>query len=203
MNNNHNQLINNQSSNQPSISSNNHLNINQQINSTSNQQSQIESTSKLEQQQLYSSNQSDNKLEMKAKTNKLNGKLNSSFGYELSSQTKSKQCSNSFDWLQLLNKDSTVKAAPVSSFKHVPIADLWNQLVSYELKVEVKNRDPYIPPDCKSTSINDYYWIASLIKTEGYFLLLRFEGIWLIYFNCLNFILIDFFFFEFLSNNSH
>lgn len=109
---------------------------------------------------------------MKGKATKLNGKLNSTAGYE--SQTKSKQCSNSFDWLSLLNKDPSIRAAPVSSFKHVPISDLWDQLVSNKLKVEVKNRDPFLTPDIKPS--NDYFWIASIVKAEGYFLLLRFEG---------------------------
>ena len=113
--------------------------------------------------------------DMKNKNKASNGKSNpnnSVVNYE-PSYAKSK--ANSFDWCTLLNKDPNFRAAPVSSFKHVPAAHLWNGLISGNLKVEVRHKDAVLTPDLQKAA-NDIYWIASVIKVNGYYFLLRFEG---------------------------
>ena len=115
--------------------------------------------------------------DMKNKNNKTNnGKStalnNSVVNYE-PSHAKSK--TNSFDWCSLLNKDPNFRAAPVSSFKHVPTSNLWDSLISGNLKVEVRHKDAVLTPDIQKAA-NDIYWIASVIKVNGYYFLLRFEG---------------------------
>ncbi|KAK4337015.1 hypothetical protein RND71_043970 [Anisodus tanguticus] len=104
------------------------------------------------------------------KSNKTPNK--SSNGNIQESQNKSK--TNSFDWCTFLNKDVNFKAVPVSSFKHVPAANVWENLVENNLKIEIRNKDAFLPSDIKS--INDVYWFATVIKVEGYYLLLRYEG---------------------------
>jgi len=116
--------------------------------------------------------------EMKNKI-KTNGKLHSVSSYESQQQATSnssrcKTLNNSFDWCTLLRQDPNFKAAPVSSFKHVPCSNLWNQLVSGNLKVEYRNKDAQPPSDVKNS--NDVYWIATVVRVEGYYLLLRWEG---------------------------
>ncbi|XP_074599638.1 MBT domain-containing protein 1-like [Brevipalpus obovatus] len=84
-----------------------------------------------------------------------------------------------------LDEDLSFSAAPVSSFKHCPLADVWNNFVTVGLKVEVKNRDVpsrnnQIGNNHSSTknskNKSDYYWIASVVKVAGYFIRLRYEG---------------------------
>lgn len=85
-----------------------------------------------------------------------------------------KNSNNSFDWSTLLRRDPSFRAAPVSSFKHVPCSELWEQLVSGNLKVEFRNKDAQLQADIKNS--NDIYWIASVVRVEGYYLLLRWIG---------------------------
>ncbi|RWS27782.1 polycomb protein Sfmbt-like isoform X2 [Leptotrombidium deliense] len=85
---------------------------------------------------------------------------------------QSKLLLNSFDWMTLLRSDPSFKAAPVSSFKYTPLADTWNSLVTIGLKVEVKNNDFSVP----SKLNQEFYWIASVVRIEGYFVMLRYEG---------------------------
>ncbi|RWS02153.1 Polycomb protein Sfmbt-like protein [Dinothrombium tinctorium] len=85
-----------------------------------------------------------------------------------------KHMANSFDWITLLQKDPNLKAASVSSFKFAPLADTWNSLVTIGLKVEVKNNDFSVPANAKVNQ--EFYWIASVVKIAGYFVLLRYEG---------------------------
>ena len=134
-------------------------------------------------------NQTDNvnsnsiSKEMKNKNTKTNGKNhnqssssnNTSINYEQqqSQPTKLSSKTNSFDWCSLLNKETKFKAAPVSSFKHVPASSLWYNLISNNLKIEVRHKDAPTQSDIR---LSDVYWIASVIKVEGYYLLLRYEG---------------------------
>lgn len=115
--------------------------------------------------------------DMKSK-DKTNGKLNQSStttnSTNLETQTTSRFKTNSFDWCILLNRDSNFKAAPVASFKHVPASDVWGQFAANNLKIEFRNKDAQVPNDVKSS--NDIYWIASVVKVEGYYLCLRWEG---------------------------
>ncbi|XP_038627754.1 LOW QUALITY PROTEIN: lethal(3)malignant brain tumor-like protein 2 [Tachyglossus aculeatus] len=71
-----------------------------------------------------------------------------------------------FDWGKFL-KEHSYKAAPVSCFKHVPLFDQWEGVVK-GMKVEVLNNDAVLP--------SRVYWIASVIQTAGYRVLLRYEG---------------------------
>ncbi|XP_051818117.1 lethal(3)malignant brain tumor-like protein 2 isoform X1 [Antechinus flavipes] len=71
-----------------------------------------------------------------------------------------------FDWGKFL-KEHNYKAAPVSCFKHVPLFDQWDDVVK-GMKVEVLNNDAVLP--------SRVYWIASVIQTAGYRVLLRYEG---------------------------
>ncbi|XP_042326125.1 lethal(3)malignant brain tumor-like protein 2 isoform X2 [Sceloporus undulatus] len=71
-----------------------------------------------------------------------------------------------FDWGTYL-QDHECKAAPVSSFKHVPLYDQWEDVIK-GMKVEVLNTDAVLP--------SRVYWIASVIRVAGYKALLRYEG---------------------------
>uniref|UniRef100_A0A670K2K0 FCS-type domain-containing protein n=1 Tax=Podarcis muralis TaxID=64176 RepID=A0A670K2K0_PODMU len=71
-----------------------------------------------------------------------------------------------FDWGAYL-QDHGCKAAPVGSFKHVPLYDQWDDVIK-GMKVEVLNSDAVLP--------SRVYWIASVVKIAGYKALLRYEG---------------------------
>ncbi|XP_022258073.1 polycomb protein Sfmbt-like, partial [Limulus polyphemus] len=76
----------------------------------------------------------------------------------------------SFDWKTYLNKPD-FSAAPVSSFKHVALADCWDN-ITVGMKIEVENRDC----DNFGNLFPSFYWIASVVKIAGYMALLRYEG---------------------------
>ncbi|XP_053113842.1 lethal(3)malignant brain tumor-like protein 2 isoform X3 [Hemicordylus capensis] len=59
-----------------------------------------------------------------------------------------------FDWGTYL-QDHGCKAAPVSSFKHVPLYEQWDDVMK-GMKVEVLNSDAVLP--------SRVYWIASVVK---------------------------------------
>ncbi|XP_077195502.1 lethal(3)malignant brain tumor-like protein 2 isoform X2 [Paroedura picta] len=71
-----------------------------------------------------------------------------------------------FDWGTYLQEHGC-KAAPVSSFKHVPLYEQWEDVMK-GMKVEVLNSDAVLP--------SRVYWIASVVKIAGYKALLRYEG---------------------------
>ncbi|XP_060101355.1 lethal(3)malignant brain tumor-like protein 2 isoform X1 [Heteronotia binoei] len=71
-----------------------------------------------------------------------------------------------FDWGTYLQEHGC-KAAAVSSFKHVPLYEQWEDVMK-GLKVEVLNSDAVLP--------SRVYWIASVVKIAGYKALLRYEG---------------------------
>ncbi|KAM3963640.1 polycomb protein Sfmbt [Aphomia sociella] len=77
---------------------------------------------------------------------------------------------NSYEWKdELFGFDFL--AAPVSLFKHAPLHEMWDN--TFEgMKVEVKNTDC----DNSSQKINDYFWVATVLKVKGYMGLLRYEG---------------------------
>ncbi|XP_076351874.1 scm-related gene containing four mbt domains isoform X2 [Tachypleus tridentatus] len=76
----------------------------------------------------------------------------------------------SFDWKTYLNNPD-FSAAPVSSFKHVALADCWDN-ITVGMKIEVENRDC----DNFGNLFPSFYWIASVVKMAGYMALLRYEG---------------------------
>ncbi|XP_053210002.1 MBT domain-containing protein 1-like [Panonychus citri] len=90
------------------------------------------------------------------------------------SKNQPKYLLNSFNWITLLERDHDMSVASVSSFRHCPMSQVWNSLITVGLKVEVKNRDVALPKSPRPKQ--DYYWIASVVKVSGYFVLLRFEG---------------------------
>lgn len=71
--------------------------------------------------------------------------------------------------------DPNFKTANVSSFKHAPMAEFWDRLVSVGIKVEVVNNDA---PETSNSSgkTEKLYWIATVIKVCGYLAKLRYEG---------------------------
>ncbi|XP_053612673.1 polycomb protein Sfmbt-like [Plodia interpunctella] len=77
---------------------------------------------------------------------------------------------NSYEWKdELFGCDFL--AAPVSLFKHAPLHEMWDS--TFEgMKVEVKNNDCDNPTD----KLNDYFWVATVLKVKGYMGLLRYEG---------------------------
>ncbi|CAH0714539.1 unnamed protein product, partial [Brenthis ino] len=77
---------------------------------------------------------------------------------------------NSYEWKdELFGCDFL--AAPVSLFKHAPLHEMWDN--TFEgMKVEVKNTDC----DNYSEKLNDYFWVATVLKVKGYMGLLRYEG---------------------------
>ncbi|XP_059046568.1 polycomb protein Sfmbt-like [Achroia grisella] len=77
---------------------------------------------------------------------------------------------NSYEWKdELFGCDFL--AAPVSLFKHAPLHEMWDN--TFEgMKVEVKNTDC----DNPSEKLNDYFWVATVLKVKGYMGLLRYEG---------------------------
>lgn len=78
------------------------------------------------------------------------------------------------NWLSLV-QDTTISpgftTANVSSFKHAPMAEFWDRLVSVGIKVEVVNND--VVDEMRN---GKYYWIATVIKVCGYLAKLRYEG---------------------------
>lgn len=87
---------------------------------------------------------------------------------------------NSYDWLNILSRDNNApNAVSVSSFKYAPLSEVWDDLVTCGLKVEVRNTDTEpISPDGLSNGggVTEGYWIASVVKFAGYYVLLRYEG---------------------------
>ncbi|XP_038214551.1 polycomb protein Sfmbt-like [Zerene cesonia] len=62
-------------------------------------------------------------------------------------------------------------AAPVSLFKHAPLHEMWDN--TFEgMKIEVKNTDI----ENYSEKLNDFFWVATVLKVKGYMGLLRYEG---------------------------
>ncbi|XP_053577374.1 LOW QUALITY PROTEIN: lethal(3)malignant brain tumor-like protein 2 [Bombina bombina] len=63
--------------------------------------------------------------------------------------------------------DGGYEAAPVSCFRHVPLFDLWEEIVE-GIHVETLNTDAALP--------SRVYWIATVLKIAGYKALLQYEG---------------------------
>nr|CAH7745505.1 unnamed protein product [Callosobruchus chinensis] len=77
---------------------------------------------------------------------------------------------DSFDWDHLL-KDRYFVAAPVTCFKHAPMADVWENIM-VGMKVEVENTDC----DNVSDAFPDSFWVATVMRIVGYKAQLRYEG---------------------------
>lgn len=80
------------------------------------------------------------------------------------------EMAKSYDWDPQLN-DPDFMAAPVTCFKHAPIADIWSNIL-VGMKVEVENTDC----DNVSEAFPDSFWVATVTKIVGYKALLRYEG---------------------------
>lgn len=61
-------------------------------------------------------------------------------------------------------------ASPVSSFKYAPLAEWWSRNISVGMKVEVQNHD------APETLQRVVYWVATIVKVQGYFAKLRYVG---------------------------
>ncbi|KAK7070663.1 MBT domain-containing protein 1 [Halocaridina rubra] len=73
----------------------------------------------------------------------------------------------SFSWADSYLQDPNFIAVPVSSFKHAPMSECWEQM-SAGMKVEVA---------CKEEAVTkDAFWVATVIAISGYKAKLRFEG---------------------------
>ncbi|XP_018572663.1 polycomb protein Sfmbt isoform X2 [Anoplophora glabripennis] len=83
---------------------------------------------------------------------------------------KPSELANSFDWDNQLN-DQYFVAAPVTCFKHAPMADIWENIM-VGMKVEVENTDC----DSASDAFPDSFWVATVMKIVGYKAQLRYEG---------------------------
>ena len=86
------------------------------------------------------------------------------------SRHSSHDLSHTYSWASQLAESSFV-AAPVSSFGHAPMSDGWDNIL-VEMKVEVENTDTDPIPGVFTTA----YWVASVIRIQGYKVLLRYEG---------------------------
>ncbi|XP_054260917.1 polycomb protein Sfmbt isoform X2 [Macrosteles quadrilineatus] len=75
-----------------------------------------------------------------------------------------------FDWTSQLN-DKCFMAAPVSCFRHSPMADCWDNITT-GMKVEVENFDC----DNFSEDFPNSFWVATVLKVSGYKAQLRYEG---------------------------
>ncbi|XP_063078121.1 lethal(3)malignant brain tumor-like protein 2 isoform X2 [Engraulis encrasicolus] len=73
----------------------------------------------------------------------------------------------SFDWGSYLDK-YTIPAASVSSFRHVPLSDKWED-IGEGIKLETITS--------KTAFSGKAYWIATVIKLSGYNVKLRYEGL--------------------------
>jgi len=94
-----------------------------------------------------------------------------------------------FDWVDVLTSNLDLVTPHVSWFRHVPLSETWASEISIGMKVnllfvhfivlqliisvqeEVKNKDTR-PGNGASSS----YWLATIIKINGYKALLRYEG---------------------------
>ena len=78
--------------------------------------------------------------------------------------------SHTYSWSAQLSETNFVAAA-VSSFNHAPMSDGWDNIL-VEMKVEVENSDTDPIPGLFTVA----YWVASVIRIQGYKVLLRYEG---------------------------
>lgn len=76
-----------------------------------------------------------------------------------------------YNLLAQLSDDPTVITPNVSAFKHAPMNDFWDKLVTVGIKVEVLNTDA-----SGEEGDERVYWIATVIKVCGYAAKLRYEG---------------------------
>lgn len=83
---------------------------------------------------------------------------------------KPSELANSFSWDSQLS-DRYFVAAPVTCFKHAPMADIWENIM-VGMKVEVENTDC----DNVSDAFPDSFWVATVMRIVGYKAQLRYEG---------------------------
>ncbi|XP_028133720.1 polycomb protein Sfmbt isoform X2 [Diabrotica virgifera virgifera] len=83
---------------------------------------------------------------------------------------KPAELANSFDWDSMFSEPYFV-AAPVTCFKHAPMADIWDNIM-VGMKVEIENTDC----DNVSEAFADSFWVATVVRIVGYKAQLRYEG---------------------------
>ncbi|XP_040571740.1 MBT domain-containing protein 1 isoform X2 [Lepeophtheirus salmonis] len=114
-------------------------------------------------------------------SNNINNNMNNNHGnglglsypiedYTPPSFSSSHDLKNTHSWEVTLAEPEFV-AAPVSSFKHAPMSDCWDNII-IGMKVEVENKDSDSLPGVFSHA----FWVATVLRISGYHALLRFEG---------------------------
>ncbi|XP_065347744.1 polycomb protein Sfmbt isoform X2 [Cloeon dipterum] len=83
---------------------------------------------------------------------------------------KGPELANTYEWKKQLEAPDFAAAA-VTCFKHVPLSDLWENIV-VGMKVEVENTDC----DHFSEGVPASFWVATVLRIAGYKALLRYEG---------------------------
>lgn len=86
------------------------------------------------------------------------------------SRNSSHDLKHTYSWDCQLAEANFV-AAHVSSFGHAPMADGWDNIM-IDMKVEVENTDSDPIPGVFTTA----YWVASVVRIQGYKVRLRYEG---------------------------
>ena len=86
------------------------------------------------------------------------------------SRNSSHDLKHTYSWTSQLAESNFV-AAHVSSFGHAPMADGWDNIM-IDMKVEVENTDSDPIPGVFTTA----YWVASVVRIQGYKVRLRYEG---------------------------
>jgi len=85
-------------------------------------------------------------------------------------KTSSHDLSHTYSWDSQL-ADPSFAASPVSAFQHAPMADCWDNII-VGMKVEVENKDTDPIPGVFTTA----YWVATVLRIQGYEVMLRYEG---------------------------
>lgn len=86
-------------------------------------------------------------------------------------KNSSHDLSHTYCWDTQLTTDPNFVAAPVSTFRHAPMSDGWDNII-VGMKVEVENTDADPIPGVFSTA----FWVATVLRISGYKVLLRYEG---------------------------
>ncbi|CAL8074325.1 unnamed protein product [Orchesella dallaii] len=83
----------------------------------------------------------------------------------------------SFDWVKLLHF-SNFEAASVCLMQHAPGSETWKDAVAVGMKLELRIHDLKICPKkfLDKGSAQPPFWVATIIKLQGYYALVRYEG---------------------------
>lgn len=88
---------------------------------------------------------------------------------------------HSYDWTPRLGREDFY-AAPVTCFHHAPGYDVWDNL-GIDMKVEVENTDCDHLEVIQPGQTPHSFWVATILDIQGYKALMRYEGMFVIYFS--------------------